>query len=353
MIPEARDHSREADAAYAAPAPAELLQKLKSDEQQLAPEFRDLWKKTNNAASGNWQTCFGEGAASEEAFMAWHFARYVDRVAAAGKAEYPLPMFVNGALIRPEAKPGEYPSAGPLPHLADIWHAAAPHIDFLAPDVYFPNFVEWIDKYARGTGPLFIPEARMTDQNAANALYAIGAHGAIGFSPFSIESVENPSGDALQQVYSILKELAPLIAAHRGKPTMAGFAPHVPFDESAAPSSDSVELGGYSLTVKYETADMWAPPKNPPAPPKASGGIIIATGPDEFLIAGTGLVATFPPRATAPRQTGIVSAQEGRFKDGQWIPDRWLNGDQTHQGRHIRIPAGTWGMQKFTLYRYD
>ena len=29
--------------------------------------------------------------------MAWNYARYVGRVVEAGKAEYPLPMFVNAA----------------------------------------------------------------------------------------------------------------------------------------------------------------------------------------------------------------------------------------------------------------
>ena len=33
--------------------------------------------------------------------MAWHYARYIGKVAEAGKAEYPLPMFTNAALIRP------------------------------------------------------------------------------------------------------------------------------------------------------------------------------------------------------------------------------------------------------------
>ncbi len=50
--------------------------------------------------------------------MAWHFARYHERVASAGKRELPLPMFANAALIRPGYLPGRYVSAGPLPHLS-------------------------------------------------------------------------------------------------------------------------------------------------------------------------------------------------------------------------------------------
>ena len=52
--------------------------------------------------------------------MAWHYARYVDVVAEAGKAEYALPMFVNAALNRSGHLPGRYPSAGPLPHLMSV-----------------------------------------------------------------------------------------------------------------------------------------------------------------------------------------------------------------------------------------
>ena len=53
------------------------------------------------------------GRPARRVFMAWHFARYTEAVAAAGKKEYPLPMFVNAALIRPGHQPGQYPSGGP------------------------------------------------------------------------------------------------------------------------------------------------------------------------------------------------------------------------------------------------
>src|SRR5207248_853043 len=98
-----------------------------------------------------------------------------ERVAAAGKAEYPLPMYVNAALIRPGYTPGRYVSAGPLPHLIDVWRAAAPSIDLLAPDIYFPNLVEWMDKYAQFGNPLFVPEAKLDSQSPMHAIYAIGA----------------------------------------------------------------------------------------------------------------------------------------------------------------------------------
>jgi hypothetical protein len=49
---------------------------------------------------------------------------------------------------------------------------------------------------------------------------------------------------------------------------------------------------------------------------------------------------------------GIESAWEGRFEQGQWKPERLLNGDETHQGRHVRLPPGGFSMQQVRLYRY-
>src|SRR5512139_1021986 len=190
MIPEARDRSPAADELFAKPVPSALVEYLRRLDTELAPELRALWAAQGRKSAGTWEQVFGPGPAAEEIFMAWHFADYVQAVASAGKAEHPLPMFVNAALIRPGYLPGQYPSGGPLPHLIDVWRAAAPSIDFLAPDVYFPNVVEWTAKYVRSGNPLFIPEARLSSQSGVQALYAVGAHGAMGFSPFAIESVD-------------------------------------------------------------------------------------------------------------------------------------------------------------------
>ena len=149
MIPEARDRHPSADSAFAGPVPAPLIAVLRRDDAQLVPELRARWLTRGRQASGSWEQVFGPGPATDEIFTAWHFAAYTQTVAAAGKAEYDLPMFVNAALIRPGYVPGQYPSGGPLPHLMDVWRAAAPAIDFLAPDIYFPNLAEWSRRYAR------------------------------------------------------------------------------------------------------------------------------------------------------------------------------------------------------------
>ena len=347
MIPDSRDRSASANKLFNQAVPSELMNYLEQRRDALMPELRAVWAAAKFKTRGTWEEVFGPGAGTDENFMAWHFARYTNRVTELGKAEYPLPMFVNAALIRPGHQPGQYPSAGPLPHLMDVWRAGAPQIDFLTPDIYFQNFAEWARKYHQSGNPLFIPEAILGPASAVNALYAVGQHDAIGFSPFSIESVAEPTRSLLASGYDLLAQLAPLILAHQGKNELAGFLPEGP--EQRAPQQ--ARLGGYTLNVTYERP-------SPPATQGAqtaeaiAGGLAIAVGPDEFIFAGTGLVVTFEANTPGLPLVGILSVQEGKYVNGQWQPGRWLNGDQTHQGRHLRLPSGRFDLQRIKLYRY-
>ena len=79
------------------------------------------------------------------------------------------------------------------------------------------------------------------------------------------------------------------------------------------------------------------------------GGLIIQLGADEFLVAGRGLTVTF---AVAGATAGIESIWEGRYENGRWVRGRLLNGDENHQGRHLRIPLDDFGIQRVRLYRY-
>jgi beta-galactosidase GanA len=327
--------------------PRELMSYLEAHRDSLAPDVRARWDSAGGMAQGAWETVFGRGVHTDELFMAWHFARYAERVAAAGKAEYPLPMFVNAALIRPGYLPGRYVSAGPLPHLIDVWRAAAPSIDILSPDIYFPNFVEWTAKYARSGNPLFIPEARLSGESSVQALYAIGAHDAIGFSPFSIESVKEPEQHPLARSYELLAQLAGVVVTAQGRGTMTAVMPVVAFDGTVNDSPQRVVVGGeFALTVTFEPAGAMTQT----TPPR--GGLIIAVAADEFIIAGTGIVVTFAPVSEGDPLAGILSAQEGRYVNGRWVPSRWLNGDQTHQGRHVRLEPNEFSVQRVKLYRY-
>jgi beta-galactosidase GanA len=353
MIPTARDHSAEAESAFASAVPSELMRYLARHREELSPELRALWLGGGAKAGGTWSDVFGSGPAGQEIFMAWHFARYTEAVAQAGKKEYPLPMFVNAALIRPGHQPGQYPSGGPLPHLIDVWRAAAPSIDFLAPDIYFQNLAEWARRYRRSGNPLFVPEALRSPEASVNSLYAFGAHDAIGFSPFGIESIGEAAAKHLAASYGLVAQLEPLILGLQGRGMTAGLLSEGP--EQRQPQQ--VRLGGYVLLATFERgappalADGVVPTGAAAGPPPPSGGLILATAPDEFLIAGTGVTITFAASA-AGKRAGILSAEEGRFVTGKFETVRWLNGDETHQGRHVRLEPGRFSLQRVRLYLY-
>ncbi|WP_267347500.1 DUF5597 domain-containing protein [Sphingomonas sp. GM_Shp_2] len=350
MLPVARDYSAPADAAFRQPVPPELVNYLVAHRDTLVPEMKAMWAERGAKTAGSWEELFGPGDAAAEVFAAWHYARFADGLAAAGKAAYPMPMYVNVALNRPGRIPGEYPSGGPLPHLIDVWKAGAPSLDFLAPDIYFPNFTQIVDRYKRPDNPLFIPEAHNADNPIvpANAFYAIGEHDALGFGPFSIDSIDEAPG-ALKDAYAVLDQLRPVILDAQGTGRMAGFKPRQRYDETVDYEPQVRDIGGYRFTIAY--ADIQRPTMTPDT--AGYGGLIIQTGEDDYLVAGQGITVTFKPIGDGPGLAGIDRAHEGVFDAaGNWKPGRLLNGDQTHQGRHIRLPAGTWGIQRVRLYRY-
>jgi len=357
MIPEARDHNPEAEKQFAGRVPSELMDYLSKNVDSLAPELRVAWQDAGGTRAGTWSEVFGEGVAAEEIFMAWHFARYVQQITLRGKAEHPLPMLVNAALIRPGHQPGQYPSAGPLPHLFDVWRAGAPDIDLLTPDIYFQNFTEWVRRYARGGNPLFIPEALPSPEAALNGIFAIAGHDAMGFSPFGVETMGESAAGVLAGGYDLVTQLSPLITQHQGLGTMAGLLS----EGSEQRQPQRVALGDYVMFVSFErpippgVAEGLAGPggsgmTGPRSQP--SGGLVIQLAPDEFIFGGIGMKVTFEARAVGPLQAGILSVEEGSFVNGQWAHIRWLNGDQTHQGRHVRLEPGQFGIQRVKLYTY-
>src|SRR5208282_6490912 len=80
-----RDHSPAADQALAGPVPRELMDYLAQHKDTLIPEFRRVWETAGFKTSGTWEQVFGMGPGMEGIFMAWNYARYIERVAEAGK----------------------------------------------------------------------------------------------------------------------------------------------------------------------------------------------------------------------------------------------------------------------------
>ncbi|MDR0901553.1 MAG: DUF5597 domain-containing protein [Opitutaceae bacterium] len=318
---DSRDRSALADAAWAQPVPAALLDHLQKNRDRLAPSLHALWRDAGFKTAGAWADVFGSGPAAEEAFMAWHYARYVDRVAAAGKREHALPAFVNAWIVQPSDElPGEYPTGGPQARVLDLWRAAAPSIDIFTPDIYLPNFTQVCAEYARPGAPFFVPESFAGETGAANAFVAIGRFGALGYSPFGIESrldEKNIAADPLARAYAILKQLAPQILEQQARGNIAAVSldPQNP--------SERVRLGGYDLKLALFTG--W----RAKGVPERAYGLVLATGPDEFLAVGANLQITFATGPAGNDTAGLAQVEEGVFDvSGKWIPGRRLNGDE-------------------------
>jgi len=350
MLPSAKDHHPQANQKFRENVPSNLIDYLVKNKPELNPEFKEIWEKNGDKTSGNWEEIFGKGLHTDEIFMAYYFARYTDMICEAGKKEYALPAYVNAALNRPGRIPGEYPSGGPLPHILDIWKAGSPNIDFYSPDFYTTRFKHWNDLYVRQGNPLFIPEHRFDNTVAAKALYAIGHYEAMGFSPFSIEQAPGTAfsmkEEKLAKVYDIINQIKPLLDIDRGQNRIEGVMLDKEVNES------TFELGDYEFTARHTYTFGWEPGSESDEWEPA-GAIIIQTGTNEFYYAGFG-VSLVARNLKNPNVTvGILKTERGYFKDNEWVIYQHLNGDQTHQGRHIRSFLDDVAIQRFVLYEYE
>ncbi len=346
MLPSARDYHPLANAAFKKDVPSFLMNYLQKNQATLAPEIVTAWNKNGLKTKGSWEEIFGKSLQTDELFMAWYFAKYTNAIAEAGKKIYPIPTYVNAALNRPGREPGSgYPSAGPLPHVIDLWKAAAPAIDLFAPDFYNPDFKYWNDRYTRYGETLFIPEHAFDPTVLAKSFYAIGHYEALGFSPFSIESTEKPQNEPLGKGYALLEQLSPLILANRGKGKIASVLLDKDHKETV------VNLGKYALTCKHDYTLGWSPEAKNAEWPMTSV-IIIQTNENEFYVAGSGVVITCKSLENPALNVGLLKVDEGYFTNNQWKVHRHYNGDQTHQGRHIRISVGDFEIQRVELYQY-
>ena len=380
VLNDSRDRSPAAEAVFAQPVPAELMNLFVQHQETLAPELRQAWESNGARTSGTWAEVFGPTKPKEfvltwdlpeplrqtewrkihwpvdEIFMAWHYARYVNVVTEAGKREYNIPMYANAWLQQPGcAYPGTYPSGGPVFQVADVWRAGAPSIDLLAPDLYVPEFGELCEKYVRVGNPLFIPETNRSPRAPYNLFLAVGKYNAIGFSPFGIDrpfsgpppavpasavlasergGAPNPT---LEQSYEIMRQIAPLVLQHQGTDRITGF--NLDKDNPSFVTT----LGGTEIEIGLDLAFGRRA--------EQGFGIVIAVGPDEFYGAGAGFCVIFRPVGKTRRGVGTVD--EGVFRDGKWIPGRRLNGDETDQGRSWRFAPSGLAIERCTAYRIE
>lgn len=321
----ARDHSRAAESAFAAPVPDALRRRLKKP-------------------AGSWAALFGRDA--ELYFHAWHVARYIDAVAASGKAVKPLPMYANAALPGDPftwQKPESYASGGPANTVIDVYKAAAPHLDVVAPDIYNPAhkaYAGFLDAYQRPDNPLFVPETGHAKEYARFFFEAVG-RGAIGWSPFGVDYTRylpvfaaTPKLEGAPIVpfaanYTLFQPIARLWArlAFEGK-TWGAAEPEDPADGHRR----VLKLGRHVATVSFGSSDFGdALPKGNPYP---SGGVAIARlNADEYLVTGYFARVEFALADAEGANIIIDRVEEGTYDaKGNWQFERVLNGDQVDWG---------------------
>ncbi|MCW3836469.1 DUF5597 domain-containing protein [Sphingomonas canadensis] len=322
-----RDHSPEADRLFRGPVPAELVHAL-------------------GKRPGTWTELFGPRA--EQFFQTWHLARYVDAVAAAGKAEKPLPMYVNAALGNAFSdETGEVgPSGGPNWNVIAVWKAAAPNIDLLAPDIYNRDpraVIAFLDHYARADNALMVPEIGNAAEYARFLWPALG-RAAIGFAPFGMDDTgyfNYPLGAKALDADTMRAFAAPYAMLRPIARDWARVAFENPTWGTAKGAPDqSTVMGRWQISAAYGQWQMgepdWTWLKTDPHPLAGTpaGGMVAAQiGPDTFLISGTHVRVRLSLARPAAGESGqILAAEEGSFKDGRWVPVRRWNGDQTDYG---------------------
>jgi len=308
-----RDYGPAAEKAFKGPVPDALI--------------KGLGKKP-----GTWSEVFGEDA--DEFFHAWAIASYIEKIAAAGKAAYGLPLYINACLKDPlhPQKPIDYESGGPTHNVLPIYKIAAPSIDLIGPDIYtpkYPDYSAYLDLYHRPDNALFVAETGNAAEYARYFFATLG-HQGIGFDPFGMDYTKfsnYPLGapkldpediEPFTMNYALVAPMMRELAQWSFEGKVSGVS------EPIADHSQTLELGKWKATVSYGLG-QFGPTKSPPGNEKPSGGVFFVTlGPDEFLVAGYHARVEF----AAP----ILRVEEGHYDQGKWIFDRVWNGDQTDWG---------------------
>lgn len=279
--------------------------------------------------------------------MAYHIARYVGRVAAAGKAQHPLPLYANVWLnfddpsaldlrdlpivVGGGADPGIYPSGGPCPHVLDIWRFhVSPALDFLAPDLYVHDYETICRDYTAQGQPLFIPEQRRDGYGARRVWLALATYGALGTAPFGIDT----GAEEIGREYRLLAQTQAFLLAAAPQDRMGFF-----FDELPAQYKDVDGSGAEQWRRVFGDIEVIVERCFVFGKPGPGAGMVIHLGHARFLLVGRGFHVRF--RSVRPEATfaGILWAEEKEVDaNGQLQTLRVLNGDETRSGEFVMMP---------------
>jgi hypothetical protein len=316
-----RDNSPEANRAFAGAVPSDLL-------------------KATQKRPGTWSQVFTGDA--DEMFQFYYQTKYVNDIAAAGKAEFPIPYYINVWLDYPAAElpqrqldlPGiGYPSGGAVQRLVGLWRTLAPSIDLIGPDIYADDsqfYRETMHVYHRPNNPLWIPETGRGDSFAKFFFYAL-EEGAIGFSPFGVDrSGWNILGDepwkAHARNFALIEPMSREIAQleFEGKVKTAV--------EEPGQTAKEVDFGEWQATVAFGFPQHDG--RGAPGTKDSHGAALIAQlGPDEFLVTGVDASVSFHISGKLPwMRSEIITAEQGVYESDEWKLQKLWNGDETDRG---------------------
>jgi hypothetical protein len=316
-----RDNSAESNREFAGQVPADLLAAV-------------------HKQAGTWSQVFG--AEADEVFQAYYQAKYINEIAAAGKAEFSIPFYINAWIDYPAAElpqrqldtPGiGYPSGGAVQKLVGVWRALAPSLDMIGPDIYTddsPFYRETMKAYHRPDNPLWIPETGRDDNFAKFFYYALG-DGALGFSPFGVDQTGwNILGDQPWKAHAsnfalfgpMDREIAQLEFEGKVKTAV----------EEPGQTAEEIDFGAWQASVAFGFPQPDG--RRAPGTKNAHGSAMVAQiGPDEFLITGFDASVSFHLPGKLPWiRSQIISAEQGTYENGVWKPLRRWNGDETDRG---------------------
>ena len=283
--------------------------------------------------SGTWQQVFGVDAA--ETFSAWHMASYINYVAASGKKEYSLPVYVNSWLRENRfERAGEHPSGGPTSNMIDVYKVAGPAIDLLAVDIYNKNYMQFRDlceKYERADNALFVPETGKGTTFARFHFYAIGDYNAIGVAPYGIDPFHGDPHDkrdktkldgkfsAIASNYRLLTPAIPLITSLQGMGKLKAAVEEDGLGDKLLHFTNYDLLLTFGFPTYKEGSDL-------------TGRVLIAeAAPDEFYLIGFDAKFQFRPKLGSGFSSAeFIYVQEGTFVNGEWKQTRIWNGDEVY-----------------------
>jgi hypothetical protein len=355
LLGDSRDRSELANKMFREPVPQDLVQFLSLNWDQLHQDAREHNLSQFNPEigsgdhAGNWESVFGLSPRTDELFMAYHYALYLDEVAAAGKAAYPIPHYTNvwmnylgedsendfPIVVGGGGMPGDYPSGGAVSNVIDIWMHFAPNLDFIGPDVYLNNYSRSCAKYRHRGQPLFIPEQRRDDYGARRIWIAFGTYAAMGVAPFGVDTVE-PSENSFTKHYGLLKSVSTIVLETQRHPnTSVGFCfDELPSDTSAKKPSPTIRRTWGDFEISIERCFVFGKPG-------PGAGMVIYRGGNTFLLIGLGFQVA--AKAVNPGSTfsGILRFEEKVIEDeetGRLRTVRVLNGDETRSGQFAMMP---------------